>query len=431
MYDILVRQATILSMETTPEGSLRKPFIADIAVEGQRIAAIEPNINCEARKVIEGQDYLVMPGLVNMHTHLPMSYLRSYGDDLPLQKWLETRVYPAEDRWQAEDILWATQLALWEMIESGTTCCNDMYFFVDEIAQAVDQSGLRAVLSRGIVGDWQDGNERLAENIALYQNWHGADHGRIQVAFAPHAIYTCSEMLLRKISEIAQKYQTMLHIHLAETKQEFDDCRKKHGTTPTAYLAELGCFDNPTIAAHAVWLTEEDENILAQYGVKIAHCPRSNLKLGNGMAKSYELLQKNVGLGFGTDGACSNNDLNLFLEMRQGSLLAKGRLYNPLAIPAEQALTMATRDAFSYLGFPQAGVLQKGNLADFILLDCKQPHFLPPYDLISHLVYSAQGSDVQSVIINGKIIMEKREMKTLDTERIRFECYNRFPRILA
>ena len=430
MLDILIKDTLILSMEKEQDGSLKKPFAGDIAISGDRIAQIGKDLPLAAKRVVSGKNQLAMPGLVNLHTHTPMSLLRSYGDDLALHDWLHHKVFPAEERMQEKDAYWGSLLAIWEMIKSGTTCFADMYFYMEAVAEAVSESGVRASLARGITGDWAGENRFLTENIALYEHWHNACDGRIKVMLGPHAVYTCSKQLLKEVARQAERLDMSIHIHLAETQKEVADCEQENGQTPAAYLAALGLFEQPALAAHAVWLTPADMDLLAAKRVTVAHCPRSNLKLASGMAKATELRQKGVGVGFGTDGACSNNDLNLFLEMRQGSLLAKGRLLDPTVMPAAQALTMASYDAARYLGFADAGCLKENALADLILLDLQEPHFYPPYDLLSHLVYSAAGSDVLTSIVNGRVLMENKELLTIDTERIRYECGERYPRLL-
>lgn len=376
-----------------------------------------------AQIIIDAKNKVVLPGFTNMHTHSPMVLLRSYADDLPLQEWLFDKVFPIEDKILQEDTYWLSLLAIMEMIKSGTTCFADMYFNMEQVAKAVSKAGIRAHLSRGLQCFNDSCNisedKRLNENIDLYNEWNGAENGRIKVGFAPHAVYTCVPRYLSGCIDIADKLGAKIHTHLSETEKETRECIKKYGKTPVEHLYDLGMFKLDTIAAHCVHVTEKDIDILAKNNVNIIYNPGSNLKLGSGISPVVRFIQKGINVALGTDGAASNNNLDIMEEIHLASLISKGVLEEPTAIKAFQALEMATVNAAKALGENDTiGRIKEGMKADLIILDTKKPHYYPVHNIVSNIVYSGKSSDIELVMIDGNIIMEKNEFKTLDFEEI-------------
>jgi 5-methylthioadenosine/S-adenosylhomocysteine deaminase len=381
--------------------------------------------------VIDGKDHLCLPGLINCHTHAAMTLLRSYADDLPLMHWLEKKIWPMEARLTGDDVYWGTLLAIVEMIESGTTTFSDMYFFTDRVAEAVEVSGVRACLSRGLIGIGDSAEQGLEESRELLEKWQGAADGRISIWLGPHAPYTCPPDFLDKVLTLAQDYRAGIHIHVAETKDEIEQIAREYGKTPVAYLSERGVFRFPVLAAHCVYLTEEDIETLAAAGAAVAHNPESNMKLASGIAPIPELLAAGVTVGIGTDGASSNNNLDMFEEMRTAALLHKVNKGDPQVLPASQVLSMATRDGARALRLDDLGLLQPGYKADLILVNLNEAHLHPRHNPVAHMVYSARGGDVETVIIDGRIVMEGRKILTIDKERVLAEVEERARRLLS
>ncbi|CEP68344.1 5-methylthioadenosine/S-adenosylhomocysteine deaminase [Moorella glycerini] len=417
MGKILIKDCTIVPISG--------PVIEEgvIAINDDRLHYVGPAGGLppgwQADTIIEAGDKVALPGLVNSHTHAAMTLLRSFADDLPLKQWLEEKIWPREAKLEREDIYWGTKLALLEMIRSGTTTFADMYFHMDAVAEAVVEAGLRACLSQGLIGFQDSGGQRLATGVSLVKEWHGAGDGRVTTMLGPHAPYTCPPEYLSKVADTAAGLGVGLHIHLAETKEEVENVRAQYGYTPVALAAKLGLFELPTLAAHCVHLTAEEIALLAEKKVGVAHCPESNLKLASGVAPVAEMLAAGVNVAIGTDGAASNNNLDMVAEMRTCALLAKGITGDPTVVPAHQVVIMATLNGARALGLEkEIGTLETGKKADLILINKHQPHLMPPHDVEANLVYAARGSDVDTVIVNGKILMAAGEVKTLDAGEI-------------
>lgn len=417
----LFKNASVLTMDNT---EILKS--CDVLVENDVIGAIGSlnNEHIQNARIIDASGKLLMPGLINGHCHVPMTLLRNYADDMNLQTWLFEHIFPVEDRLQGEDIYYGSLLGIMEMIASGTTCFIDMYDYMNDMAKAVEESGIRAQLSRGMIntGDGPDFSDdtRLNETIDFYKRWNGAANGRITGAFAPHAIYTCSPSYISAIVEAAQKYGAPIHVHLDETLVEHEDCLKKYGKTPTRHLYDLGIFDQKTVAAHCVWITEEDMRIMAENKVTMTHNPSSNLKLASGIAPVPHALSMGVNVALGTDGASSNNNLNMFEEINLAALIHKGVNQNPLLINAMESLKMATVNGAIALGTDNLGVIKEGAKADIILIDMNKPHLMPVHNIVSALAYSVQGSDVCLTMVDGEILYENGEFKTIDSEKVSY-----------
>lgn len=426
---ILIR-AMVLPM-TGPEDFYPE---GEIAIENDRILFVgEKGTAPESfvpDRIIDLPNDVVMPGLINTHTHAAMTMLRSYADDLPLMPWLQTKVWPFEDKLTDEDIYWGTLLALGEMIQSGTTTMLDMYASMNQVAEAVLEAGTRGVLTRGLIGNGPNGEKALAENIELIKKYHGSGNGRLQVMFGPHAPYTCSGEYLQRVKREADRLGVGIHIHVAETEDEIKTIHEQYGKTPVEWLDELGIFGGQVVAAHCVHLTENDRKILAERKVSVAHNPESNMKLNSGTAPIPELRILGVTVGLGTDGASSNNNLDMFGEMRSAAFQQK-LVKGSTALPAYEVLQMATVDGAKVLGLQDVGMLVPGYKADLITIDFDQPHFYPRFSVPAHLVYVAHAGDVRTVMVDGKILMEERRLKTIDIKKVCQEVERRAKGIAA
>ncbi|HBW36969.1 amidohydrolase [Desulfosporosinus sp. BICA1-9] len=406
----------------------------EVAVEGDRIVSVGEKGSAppgfRPDRILDLPDDVVMPGLINTHTHAAMTLLRSYADDLPLMPWLNEKVWPFEDKLTAEDIYWGTALALCEMIRSGTTTMLDMYASMDQVAEAVLHAGTRAVLSRGMIGNGPNGKLALQESLDLVKQYHGAGEGRVLVMFGPHAPYTCSGEYLQLVKAEADRLGVGIHIHVAETLDEIKIIQDQYGKTPVQWLEGLGIFGGHVVAAHCVHLTPEDREILARRQVCVAHNPESNMKLHSGTAPIPELRAEGVVVGLGTDGASSNNNLDLFGEMRSAAFQQKLRV-DSTVLPAYEVLEMATVGGARTLGLKDVGMLAPGFKADLITIDLDQPHFYPRFSIPAHLVYVAHAGDVRTVMVDGKLLMEDRKLLTMDVKKVCQEAETRAKRISA
>jgi len=365
-------------------------------------------------RVIDARGGLVMPGLVNAHTHTAMTLMRGVGSDLTLQPWLDI-VWKAEERLTGPIVSAGAMLAMMEMIRCGVTAFADMYYFMDDIARAVSQTGLRASLCRGLVFDE---GARLSENAELFRAWHGAEGGRIHVMLGPHAEYTTNPEYLRKVIDTAREIGAGLHVHISETRREHDECIGRRGVTPVRYFDGLGMFERPTLAAHCVMADEGDIEILAERGVTVAHCPVSNMKLACGVAPAPSMARAGVRLALGTDSVCSNNRADMFEEIKLCSILHKGVTGDPTIMPAIETLRLATEGGARALGFSDVGEIAPGMRADIIALDPDSPALCPIHDPLAQLVYSATGQDVRMTMVDGNILYLDGQYKTLDAARV-------------
>ena len=415
--NLLIKNATVV----LPDGQTK---VADIAVEGTKIVAIGTAPETFApERTIDANDMLAIPGLVNAHTHASMTLLRSYADDMELMTWLNDHIWPVEAKMVSDDIYWGAALAAVEMLKSGTTTFADMYGpFMERVADVVAESGMRGVLSRGIIGVAPDGEKKLEENVKLYNDYHGAADGRITVMFGPHAPYTCPPDFLKKVAAAAQRLGADVHIHMNETKAEIEQIAKQYGKRPFEYVEDTGLFESPTLAAHCVHLSDEEIAIIKRHHIRVAHNPGSNMKLASGTAPVPRLLKEGVTVGLGTDGASSNNNLDMLQEVQLAALLHKVNEYDPLAVPAFEALKMGTEYGAKAVGLDGVGRIAPGAKADIVLVSMKGAAWYPRFNEVSLLVYSGNAGDVDTVICDGKILMEHREMKTLDEDKIKYEA---------
>ncbi len=400
-----------------PDMTIRE---TDVCVEGDRIAAVgRIPAGFTAETTVEGKDRLLLPGLVNAHTHTYMTMFRGCADDLPFAEWLNGHIDPLEAQMTPEDCYWSTLLGNMEMIMNGITASIDMFIYTETASRAAEECGFRTVLTRGLTGP-EGGERRLNEFFAEYEAWKGRC-SRVTFALGPHAPYSCSEEYLRQVADLAREKDLGLHIHISESKFEQNLIRQQYGCTPAELLDKCGILGPRTLAAHGVYLDAEDIALLAERGVSVVTNPVSNLKLGNGIAPVPKLLEAGVNVALGTDGAASNNALNLFRELSFVTLLHKGVTGDTTAVPAAEALKMATVNGAKALGLAGCGEIREGARADLTVMDIDKPWLRPRCDLLSSLVYCARGDEVTDVMADGRFLLRKGELTTIDRERVLFE----------
>ena len=407
-----------------PEGQVLEDHAVIIA--GGRIEAVVPAVYVERQfgqaERIELPDHVLIPGLVNAHTHNAMTLMRGLADDLPLMTWLEEHIWPAEQHWVGPDFVRAgTELAIAEMLAGGTTCFNDNYFFPDVTAGVARRAGMRAVLGLPVISvptAWaQNEREYFSRGLAVHQDLVGEE--LLTTAFAPHAPYTVSDEAFERMRDLAEEMDVPIHLHLLETAGEIDGSLKAHGKTPLDRLDALGLLGPRLLAVHMTQLGSDDIRRVARAGVHVLHCPASNLKLASGICPVAELDAAGVNIAIGTDGAASNNTLDMFAEMRLAALLAKGASGNPEAVPATRALSMATINGARALGLEdRIGTIEAGKSADLAAVALNQSGTLPVHNVISHLVYSAGRNQVSDVWVEGRRVVRQREVETLDTDDV-------------
>jgi len=417
LADILIKDGYIITMDAQRRILER----GSVAIKGDKITAVGKDVQERADTVIDARGKAVLPGLINAHTHLSMTLLRGVADDMPLMEWLETKIWPIEKNLTAQDSYLGALLGCLEMIKSGTTCFADQYFFMQDVARAVEEAGLRAMLSYGII-EMDDPKRRESELRAgekLVKTCQGAAGGRIQTMFGPHAAYTCSPECLMQVKELAKKYKVGIHTHISETQDEVDKITKKYGKRPVEHLDSIGFLGPEVLAAHCIWLTEKEIAVIRKQGVKPVHNPVSNMKTASGVAPVPEMLAAGIPVALGTDGAASNNSLDMFSEMKFAALLSKAHKLDPTALPAQVVLEMATINGAITLGLQdKIGSLEVGKKADIVMVDMKKPHLAPLHNVISHLVYSAVGGDVDTVVVDGKVLMRERGVLTLEEVKV-------------
>jgi 5-methylthioadenosine/S-adenosylhomocysteine deaminase len=419
MRRLLIKRVSVLCFEAA--GSILPA--ADIAIEGSRIVAVgRVPEDFRPDETLDGYNHLAMPGFWNAHTHAPMSLLRGYAEDLPGDRWFFERVRPAEALIDAGDVHWGAALAACEMIRGGTVGFNDHYFHMNRVAEVVEASGMKATLAWtqfGIPG--VDVGSDLAGAAAFAERWHGAADGRIRCVLGPHSPYICPSEFLRDVSALARERRLGLHIHLAETAQQVQDSLSSHGLTPVAYLEASGVFDVPCVAAHTIHASTDDIAILRARGVSVVHCPISYLKLGLEVNDLRPMLDAGVNVALGTDGAASNNDMDMNAAVRFTALVQKFVRKDAETLAGDLPLRLATTNGARAMGFSESGVLATGNAADIVLVDLDRPHLYPRHDLVANLVHSARASDVTHVIVDGRVLYRNGELLTLDEEKIKTE----------
>ena len=401
-----------------------------VVVEDDKIAYVGTEVpaDCSGARVIDGHNKkFIMPGLINGHTHLPMTLFRSSADDMELQTWLNKYMLPMEDHHTPASVECGATLALYEMARGGVTTVNDMYLNNRHLIPAFKKVPLRALLSRGLFGMAPDADAQLEDAIAFYHEYNGAMNGLIRVGLAPHAEYTNTAEFLRKVGEKGRELKCPLHIHLSETKLEHEECIQRHGATPAGLLDRVGFFDdNLVLLAHCVWVTDEDIDIFAKKNVSVLHSTCSNLKLGSGIAPVPQMIEKGVNLTFSTDGAGSNNNLDMWEEMRIAALLHKGATHNAAVLPAEKALYIATRGGAKALGYEDVGSIVPGFQADLVLVDMENPCYHPMTNLIHHIVYAGNSRDVEMTMVAGNVVWEKGAELPFDVDALYDEAQDLF-----
>ncbi len=424
MGKILIKNADVLTLNESGN-VLRRTDIAIAEGRIQSIGAVPSEF--VADETIEACDHVVMPGFFNAHTHAAMTFERGWADDLPFDRWLNEKIWVAESALTPEDVRWGAYLAAAEMIRSGTVGFADHYFYMDEVAQVVEEAGLRATLAWCVfgMGAETEVGAGLEETVDFVQRWQGAANGRIRTVLGPHSPYACPPDFLETVASRAAELCVGIHIHLSEFPDQVESSLAKHGVTPVAFLEQRGILDNPTLAAHCIHITPEDMDIFQAKQVNVVQCPNCHMKLGMGVTPVPELLTRGVNVALGTDGPASNNDLDMLEEARLATLMQKNHHMDPVILPAELTLRLATQHGARALGFPESGVLAPGRPADLIIFDFRRPHLRPRHNLLSNIMYSAKSPDISHVIVDGQVLMKEGELTTLDEERILYEAEKR------
>ena len=418
--DILISNGIVLTMNETAD-EIQK---GAVAIKGDKIVAVDHAgefSDWKASKTIDAHAGIIMPGLVNTHTHAAMTCFRGIADDLPLMTWLDDHIFPAEARLNDQKVYSGTLLACAEMIMSGTTCFCDMYLFEDAVARAAKDAGIRAVVGE-VLYDFDSPNygpieQGFAYSERLIEKWN--DDPLITIAIEPHSPYLCAPELLQRSFSITQTHGIPMVIHLSEAQSEVAGMQKKYHRTPVAHLADIGVLGANLLACHCVVLTDEDIDLLRSHDVKVSHNPESNMKLASGIAPIPELLNAGICVGLGTDGCASNNNLDLFMEMDTAAKLHKVSTLDPTVLDAHTTLRMATIQGAKALGLGEiTGSLEPGKNADIIVVDTRKPHLTPMYNPTSHMVYAARGSDVTTSLVNGRVLMENSKLLSLDVKKV-------------
>jgi 5-methylthioadenosine/S-adenosylhomocysteine deaminase len=430
--DILLKNATVLTMDKDasliPQGY--------VAIQGDSIVELGDGNGkaLRSRKVIDARGGLILPGLINAHTHAAMSLFRGLADDLPLMEWLTNYIFPVESRMDGDFVHAGSLLACAEMILSGTTTFCDMYLFEEEVARAADKAGMRCLVGE-VLYDFPSPNYGNVKNglkysESLIREWR--NHPRVSIAVEPHSLYTCSPSLLEAANDLALRFGVPLVIHVAETRSEVEEVKKRYGRKPFEHLAALKVLGPHVIADHCVHLDDTEIRRIVEYDVKAVHNPESNMKLASGVSPVFKLLARGAKVGLGTDGCASNNNLDLFTEMDMAAKLNKVEAMDPTVLDALTVLRMATSMGAEVLGLSDAvGSIEPGKKADIIVVDTHKPHLTPMYNPYSHLVYAARGSDVSHSIINGTLVMEERKLLTLDLDEVMEQASKKSKSVLS
>lgn len=424
MGKILIQNVDVLTLNEVSDILYR----TNIGIANGKIQFIGPvPADFVANEVIEASDHVAMPGFFNAHTHASMTFERGWADDLPFDRWLNERIWVAESALTPEDVRWGAYLAVAEMIRAGTIGFADHYFFMDEVAQVVEEAGLRANLAWCVFGMGAETEigRGLEESIAFVERWQGAANGRIRTVLGPHSPYACPPDFLVTVTEKAAELGVGIHIHVSEFREQLESSCAKYGVTPVRFLEQKGILDRPTIAAHCIYITPEDMDILQAKKVSVVQCPNTHMKLGMGVTPVPELLARGVNVALGTDGPASNNDLDMLEEVRLATLLQKDHHLDPVILPAELTLRLATQNGAKALGFTESGVIAPGRPADLVLFDFRKPHLRPRHNLLSNIVYAAKSPDISHVIVDGRVLMKDGVLTTLDEERILYEAEQR------
>ncbi len=422
MSSVLIKNCSWLVTQNQTRDVLRDH---SVLIRDGKIEEIGKGLHNSADVEVDGEGKVALPGLINTHTHLSMVLFRGYADDMQLQDWLQKKIWPLEAKLTGEACYQGALLGCAEMIMSGTTTFMDMYFHMEDVARAVDESGLRAFLSYGIIDLFDPARAKVEQEKSkqLSEFFRNLGSSRIRFALGPHAPYTCSAETLRWARKFAEDNGLIFHIHIAETRKEQADSQKQNGARVVEYLDKIGALSNRMLGAHCVWLTKSEVALLAKSGVSVAHCPVSNMKLASGgVAPLPEMFEAGIAVGLGTDGAASNNSLDMFETMKICALLHKAHRWDPTVLNAQKVLDLATIGGARALGIEdEAGSIEAGKKADIIVLDGKMPNMNPVHGketIVSDLVYSASAGNVNTTIVDGKVLMQNRQLRTLNLEQI-------------
>lgn len=432
-FDLLIKNIDIVTMDDL-NTVIHNGFIG---VSDRKICLVSDKLpeGATSKQIINGKGRLALPGLINAHSHSAMTLMRNYADDLPLDAWLFDNIFPIEAKLTDKDVYWGTMLGIAEMLKSGVTAFADMYMFMDEVARAVTETGIKANLCKSPVQFFEGGELKRLDisqgTIDYYKQYHNSADERIKVFVEIHSTYMFNERTLTNAAELAKQLNTGIHIHLLEATTEIESSNRDYGMTSIEICKKTGVLDVPVLAAHCVHLNDSDIEIMKEMGCDIVHNPTSNLKLGSGIARVPEMLDRGINVCLGTDGAASNNNLNMFEEMNLAALIHKGTAMNPQLMKAETVLIMGTRNGAKAIGFHDTGSIVEGMKADIILIDTDKPHFYPKNNPLSTLVYSAQASDVDTVIVDGRLILQNRIFTEIDEEKIKYEVHALSDRLLG
>lgn len=421
----IIKNATLLPETGYASGNWH------IIIENKRIVSITKELpDTMGADMIDAKGNLLIPGFYNAHCHAAMTLFRGYGEDLPLQRWLEERIFPAEDRLNYENVTVATKLAIAEMLKGGIVSFSDMYMFEDALAEVVLETGMKANLSRALVSFSRDANiatdTRFAEAKKLVEKYQNADDERVKVDFSLHAEYTNLPHYIAQVGEYTATNGLRMHLHVSETEKEHNECIARHHKTPMQLFYDLGALNTPTLAAHCVWVNDEDIAIMAEKGVSAVHNPVSNLKLGSGIMPLKKLLAAGVNVCLGTDGVASNNRLDVLREMQTTAILHKGVLLDPTATTASQMPKLATRNGALAQGREDCGEIRIGARADLVLINRNSIHNMPCFDDYAMLCYSAERSDVLLTMVDGRILYQNGTYTLIDEERLRYDAQKVF-----
>ena len=415
--DILIDGCSIVTMN-------KRGLIEDgvIAIKDDRIIYVgkRKNLKVKTEKILYGKGKVALPGLVNCHTHVAMTLFRGVAEDKPLNEWLKNTIWPLEIKLTREDVYKGALLGCLEMIKTGTTCFSDMYFYEDAVADACIKSGLRGVLAAGIIdiGFEGVGKRLMKEAIEIIKRYNGAE-GRVNVRFGPHATHTCTKETLMQIREKADEFKVGVHMHVEESREEVDFIKKQFGLTPFEYLNEIGFLKSDVLVAHCTYISKYEIEILAKKNVSVSHNPIANAKLGMGIAPAWEMMERGVNIGLGTDGPACNNTFDMFETMKFAALIQKARLKNAKIMPMKKVLEMATVNGAKALQLEdRIGSIEVGKKADIILVNLGGVHLRPNHDIYANLIYAVKGFDVDTTIVNGRILMENKEVKILDEDKV-------------
>ena len=430
MKRILIRDTAAITLD--PRAPVLKKTCICIS-DGRILAMGEPPEGFVADETVDGSELVAMPGLFNSHAHAAMTLIRGWAEDLPLDRWLNERIWVSESSLREEDVYWGAALAACEMIRSGTVAMADHYFWMDQVARVVEESGMKALLAWCVFGlgpGQEIGDTCLERTADFVRRWHGAAGGRIRTALGPHSPYICSPEFLKRVAREAGRLDVGVHLHVAESREQVDRSYALHGRSPVAHLVDLGILDLPAIAAHCICVDEEDMGILADREVHVVHCPKTYMKLSMGVTPVCELLARGVNVALGTDGAASNNSLDLLEAARLTALLQKLLRGDPEAIPVLDALGLATTSGARAMGF-DSGILAPGKAADLILIDLARPHMRPRHDLAANVLYAGRPGDVSHVMVDGRWLLHDGRLVTLDEDKILAEAERRGLRMVG